>query len=350
MPGVQSAGSLHPWRGLARRTITVASLMMVASVLSAATPAEEKLNVYVNPLEFEQRIPRLAIGDPAPKLAVDRWMQGTPITHFERGRVYVLEFWASWCQPCRKSLPQVDALAKRYRGRDLQVIGVAAAEDSGASSKLESFLSERKLSYPIAFRSSSDMYDSWVRAARGSGLPWVFVVDRNGKIAWWGQPFYEAFDGVLDAVLAGTWDATREQTARVARQADERRGWQLRQDATDAAAKQDWPRARRDLDALVALDPERWWWEVVERVNVTARGLKQPAEAKDLAAQAIHGVSKDNPHALTALAGILLRAEDPAGRDTSLAVQAAERANTLTLGADADVVRLLEAAKGRAKI
>src|SRR5690349_1719122 len=147
MTGAPRTGPWHTWRGLARWTIVAAILMTLASATSAARSAEEKLNVYVNPLTFEQRIPRLAIGDPAPELAVDRWMQGAPITHFERGRVYVLEFWATWCQPCRKSLPQIDALAKRYQGRDLQVIGVAAAEDSGWS-KLASFLAEKKLSYP----------------------------------------------------------------------------------------------------------------------------------------------------------------------------------------------------------
>src|SRR5262249_36586502 len=157
-------------------------------------------------------------------------------------------------------------------GRGLQVIGLAAAEEDGPA-KLEAFLKERKLSYPIAFRASKDMYDGWVRAARGSGLPWVFVVDRNGRIAWWGQPFYEAFDGALDAVLAGTWDTRREQTVRAAHQASNRRGWQLRQNATEAGNTKDWTRARKDLDALIALDPERWWWEVVERVNVTAHGL-----------------------------------------------------------------------------
>lgn len=343
---VQTHGLMPGRRGSAQWAIAAATLMALALAPVAARAAEEKLNVYVNPLEFQDRIPRLAIGDPAPKLEVDRWMQGAPIAGFERGKVYVLEFWASWCLPCRKSLPQMDALAKRYQGHGLQVIGVAAAEDSGWA-KLASFLEQKKLSYPIAFRGSSDMYDHWVRAARGSGLPWVFVVDRAGKVAWWGQPFYAAFDGVLDAVLAGTWDATREKTTRVARQDDERRGWQLRQDATQASGAQDWQRARRDLDSLVALDSERWWWEVVERVSVTARGLKRPAEAKELAAQAIHGVSKDNPHALTALAGMLLRSQDPAGRDTSLALEAAERANKLTLGGDADVVRVLEAARAK---
>jgi thiol-disulfide isomerase/thioredoxin len=324
----------------------VTAAVLIALAPPAARPAEDKLDVYVNPLDFEQRIPPLAIGDRAPRLAVDRWMQGAPIAHFEPGTVYVLEFWATWCQPCRKSLPQMDALARRYQGRGLQVIGVAASEEGGPA-RLEAFLEKKKLSYPIAFRASKDMYDGWVRAARGSGLPWVFVVDRNGRIAWWGQPFYGAFDGALDAVLAGTWDAKGEKTLRAVRRADDRRGWQLRQDATEAADRKDWKRAREDLDTLIALDSERWWWEVVERVNVTALGLGRPAEAKELAALAIHGVSKNNPHALTALASLMLRFEDSAARDTSLALEAAERANTLTLGSDVDVVRVLQAANAK---
>jgi thiol-disulfide isomerase/thioredoxin len=301
-----------------------------------------KLDVYVNPLEFDQRIPRLAVGDPAPNLVVDRWIQSAPMGGFEPGTVYVLEFWATWCQPCQKSLPEMEALARRYAGRGLHVLGIAAAETRGPA-QLERFVKEKRLSFPIAYRADSDMYDRWVRAARGSGLPWVFVVDRNGRIAWWGQPFYEAFGGVLDAVLAGTWDPAREKVARTARRADERRGWKLLQDVEEASRRQDWSLARRDLDTLVALDPERWWWEVVERVNITADPLKRPTEAKALAAQAIHGVSKENPHALIALANTLLNCEDPAGRDSSLALEAARRANVLTLGSDADVARVLKA-------
>src|SRR5262249_8748156 len=143
---------------------------VTAAVVIALAPAplralEEKLDVYVNPLEFEHRIPPLAIGDPAPKLVVDRWIQGAPMSRLERGTVYVLEFWATWCQPCQKSLPQMDALAKRYGRRGVHVIGIAAAEENGPA-KLEAFLERRRLSYPIAFRASNDMYEVWVRAAR----------------------------------------------------------------------------------------------------------------------------------------------------------------------------------------
>ena len=60
-------------RSLAR--VVRAAVLIALVTPTAARAAEEKLDVYVNPLEFEHRIPPLAIGDPAPKLAVDRWMQ-----------------------------------------------------------------------------------------------------------------------------------------------------------------------------------------------------------------------------------------------------------------------------------
>ena len=118
---------------------------------------------------------------------------------------------------------------------------------------------------------------------------------------------------------------------------------------TEASRRQDWELARRDLDTLVAIDPERWWWEVVERVNITARQLKRPIEAKALVAQAIHGVSKDNPHALIELANTLLNREDPAGRDSLLALEATRSANALTFGSDADVAHVLKALEAAGK-
>ena len=321
-----------------------ALLLGLAGSCAAVSAAGSKLDVYVNPLKFDKRVARLAIGDPAPRLEVDRWMQGEPLDAFEPGTVYVVEFWATWCQPCRKSLPQMDALARRYAGRGVRVIGVAAAESDGPAD-LGKFLADARLSYAIAYRGRTDMYDTWVRAARGSGLPWVFVIDRSGRLAWWGQPFYDAFDGVVDAVVAGTWNEGREKAARGARSKDQRRQWKLRLEATQASEKKDWETARRDLDALVVADPERWWWEVVERVRVTAEGLGRPAEARSLADKAVLGVSKDNPHALTALAEALLDAKDPAGRDPDMALVAARRAKALTLGADADVLRVLARAE-----
>ncbi|MFM7297514.1 MAG: TlpA family protein disulfide reductase, partial [Planctomycetota bacterium] len=47
----------------------------------------------------------LGVGDPAPRLRVGSWLKGEPIAGFEAGRVYVVEFWSTWCLPCEKSIP-----------------------------------------------------------------------------------------------------------------------------------------------------------------------------------------------------------------------------------------------------
>ena len=64
---------------------------------------------------------RLQIGDAAPELKVEKWVKGDPVTTFEKGKVYVVEFWATWCPPCIKSIPHLTELQKQYKekGRPL---------------------------------------------------------------------------------------------------------------------------------------------------------------------------------------------------------------------------------------
>src|SRR5689334_22065643 len=70
----------------------------------------------------------LKIGDPAPPIKVLKWAKGTPIEKFEPGRVYVVDFWATWCYYCRMSMPHLSALARKY-GDKVTVISIDVAED-----------------------------------------------------------------------------------------------------------------------------------------------------------------------------------------------------------------------------
>ena len=66
---------------------------------------------------------QLKVGDPAPALQVSAWVQGDPVETFEPGKVYLVEFWATWCGPCITAIPHVNALHEKYKDQGLVVIG-----------------------------------------------------------------------------------------------------------------------------------------------------------------------------------------------------------------------------------
>src|SRR5262249_17044980 len=71
--------------------------------------------------------PPITIGSPAPALKIAKWFKGTPVDTFKEGQVYVVEFWATWCGPCKTSIPHITELAKKDAGK-ATFIGVSVFE------------------------------------------------------------------------------------------------------------------------------------------------------------------------------------------------------------------------------
>src|SRR6266478_1453472 len=67
--------------------------------------------------------PTLKVGDPAPKLQTGKWVQGEPVKEFQKGKAYLVEFWATWCGPCRVSIPHLNEIHNQYKDKGLVVIG-----------------------------------------------------------------------------------------------------------------------------------------------------------------------------------------------------------------------------------
>lgn len=161
----------------------------------------------------------LRIGDPAPSIASARWIKGNPVRSFTKGRVSVVEFWATWCGPCRESIPRLTALARANRGT-VDVIGIDIWENkkggtADALPKVMRFVEEQggKMDYRVAADGPEGMIaDAWMEAASEGGIPCAFIVDREGKVAWIGHP--AKLEESLKEILAGSYNMASARTRR----------------------------------------------------------------------------------------------------------------------------------------
>jgi len=153
------------------------------------------------------RVATLKVGAPAPKLSTGKWVQGEPVNEFQRGKTYLVEFWATWCGPCRVSIPHLNEIHSKYKDKGLVVIGQDCWEQD--DSLVGPFVKRMgdKMTYRVALDDKQDsekgkMAENWMTASGRNGIPSAFLVDTKGKIAWIGHPM-ELNDQAIDDVLAG---------------------------------------------------------------------------------------------------------------------------------------------------
>ena len=188
------------------KTLFVALTVIAVTALAPATaPAAEAT---------------LKIGDPAPALDVGKWVQGEPVKAIEKGKVYVVEFWATWCGPCRATIPHLTELSKKHP----EVVFIGADVFERDESKVEPFVKEmgEKMTYRVALDNKAKdkegaMATTWMAAAGQNGIPAAFIVDKESRVAWIGHP--AGMDKPLAAVVAGTYDVKAEAARAAAEQA-----------------------------------------------------------------------------------------------------------------------------------
>ncbi len=141
-------------------------LLLALSLLSCVKKSAENAN-----------LPSVAPGNKAPDFTA-KDLSGREVSLSAlKGRVVVLEFWATWCPPCRATIPDLNALQEKYRDRSVTVLAVSVDEGQDLTTSLAAFSKENKMNYTVLIGN-----DALTRAYKVRNIPVVFLIDRNGVI------------------------------------------------------------------------------------------------------------------------------------------------------------------------
>ncbi len=115
---------------------------------------------------------------PAPGFTSDRLGGGKARLSDYQGKVILLNFWATWCMPCRMEMPSMESLRRKYKAQDFVVIAIST-DDSGSEGRIASFVKRLNLGFPVLLDPQGEVSAIY----KVSSLPASYLIDRNGKIA-----------------------------------------------------------------------------------------------------------------------------------------------------------------------
>ena len=247
------------------------------------------------------------IGDPAAPLKVDEWIKGGPVALADgKGEtVYVVEFWATWCPPCRTSIPHLSKLQKEHADKGVVVIGISSSDRDLKT--VEDFVKEQgdAMAYVVAYedRGTRATSKAYMEAYAQNGIPTAFIVDKEGRVVWVGHPM--AIDEPLKEVVAGTFDVAA---------------------------------FRKEFDRQLEQEKVRQEVEGLAREYFTVAESGEDLDKMHALGSQVFDKIKDDPMILNGFSWQILTVTGLKHRDTELALKAAKRANELTKGRDPSIV------------
>lgn len=262
------------------------------------------------------------------------WIKGTPIPRFRRDMVYVVEFWATWCGPCRAAVPHLTKLAQKHRGK-AEVIGVSIWErGEDIPGQVRRYVQDMgdRMDYHVALDTTDRfMATRWMQAAGMRGIPAAFIVDKSGRVAWIGHPMQ--MDEPLAQIVEGTWDIEKAAAEFKAAQEREAKVQQAVNAAGVAEREERWDDAIAAWQSIVQTDPN--WANPARLQAMRVTILKDKAAGLALAKQLVEGDLKSDLAGLAGLANVMLESPaltEPADFDVALSAARA----VIALGREQD--------------
>lgn len=360
--GAEPSPGRHPkfpsWRNSMSCRQGLATLVAVVSIqsgaLSAARPPSKTPQVSapkVSPVTAS-----LVVGDPAPALGNLVFLKGEPIHKLESGRLYLVEFWATWCTACKMLVPHLSQVARNYREK-VTVISIDVAEMGHEGEPYSTHLPKVKrlmknggkgMDYTVAMDDDDcTMMKNWVNPL-GGGFPSAVLVDRAGKIAWMGYPG-ETLPAILDLAVENKLDEAAIKTMKERQEEIQKDMREFADKITALTSSKKYSEALSLVEDRIAAKKQQGApVSILLLYKYTLLTFLNPAEARKVG-EAFLAQHEDFPVYLSMFASSLIMGASPfegnfAYQDGELALQAAQLAHERGDGQSPTVLRDLSQA------
>jgi thiol-disulfide isomerase/thioredoxin len=235
------------------------------------------------------------LGQPAASLNGLQWVKGGPV-EIKKGSVYVVEFWATWCPPCRTSIPHLTEMQHAFKDQGVTIIGISNEK----ADVVKPFVKEEKagpMNYTVAIDPDRKVSEGYMGAFNVRGIPHAFIVGTDGKLVWHGHPM-DQMDAVLKDVVAGDFDSVAYAKKKAAQEEKRERLIKLYKDYFAKVADDGDAASKAGREFVKNADfsmLNSFAWKILTNVAEEARDLDMAQKA---AAKAVKLTEEKNPSIL----------------------------------------------------
>lgn len=279
------------------------------------------------------------VGDKAPAIKIAKWM-ASPAPTLPGGKdaekhVFLVEFWATWCGPCLRSIPHLADLHKKHAKEGLIVIGVSNEETDVVTEFYTKKLPARKLEMPYFVGCDDENTTSGGWMDEIDGIPHAFLVDKTGIVVWAGNPLAdtEEMDDAIRQTLAGKYNLETAKKAAATRQ----RFNELINELQVAYQMQDKDTVFKLLDNMIEVKPKDVQPYLIRREMLRQFDMEDQIPAWDAK---MESAMQDSAPGLMDLIDIELQ-KPLAERSAALLHRSASRAVQLTQSRDVEALSTL---------